>query len=316
MPTVVINHDLPLEEAIEGRCPDLTVVTANGTDEAVTALADAEFLVCNPGSWDDRLLEALSPGDWVQATSAGYAAFPLEPFHDRGVTFTNATGIHDPVVAEHVFALAFAFSRTIPTFVSKQAEHTWGPRTEVSGDLTDWTGRTLTVYGLGSIGETIARRGLAFGMEVYGVKRDPADYDGRLPADRVLGSEAFHDVLPETDLLVAIVPLTEETRGVIDGDVFRALPDSAVLVNVARGPVVDETALLDALAAGELAGAGLDVFEEEPLPADSPLWDREDVLVTPHVGGRSDTFPRRFADLFAENYERWRADEPLRNQLV
>jgi D-2-hydroxyacid dehydrogenase (NADP+) len=98
--------------------------------------------------------------------------------------------------------------------------------------------------------------------------------------------------------------------------VFRALPDSAVLINVSRGPVVDEDALVEALREDEIAGAGLDVFETEPLPEDSPLWDREDVLVTPHVGGRSDTFPARFADLFAENYERWRAGEPLRNEIA
>lgn len=316
MPTVVVNHDLPLADALEGRYDDLTVVSAAGTDEAISALADAEFLVCNPGRWDDRLLEALDPGDWIQATSAGYAAFPLEEFRERGVSFSNATGVHDPVVAEHVFALAFAFSRTIPTFVSKQRARVWGPRDEVTADLTDWTGRTLTVYGLGSIGETIAERGSAFGMDVYGVKRDPDDYDGHLPAARVLAGDEFHDVLPETDLLVGIVPLTEETRGSIDETVFRALPDTAILVNVSRGPVVDEAALVDALRAGEIAGAGLDVFETEPLPEASPLWDREDVIVTPHVGGRSDTFPTRFADLFLDNYERWRRDESLRNQIV
>ena len=316
MPTLVIHHDLPLAGAIEGRFDDLTVVTTDDREEAAAALADAEMLVCNPTRWDDRLLESLSSGDWVQATSAGYAAFPVDAFRERGVGFSNATGVHDPVVAEHAFALAFAFSRLIPTFVSKQAERTWGPRNEVTADLTDWTGDTLTVYGLGSIGETIAERGAAFGMEVYGVKRDPDDYSGSLPAERVLGSDEFHDVLPETDLLVSIVPLTEETRGSIDGEVFRTLPDSAVLVNVSRGPVVDEAALVEALQESEIAGAGLDVFETEPLPEDSPLWEREDVLVTPHVGGRSDTFQTRFADLFAENYGRWRAGDPLRNQIV
>jgi D-2-hydroxyacid dehydrogenase (NADP+) len=316
MPTVAVDHDLPLADALEGRCEDLAVVSTEGPEATTAALADAEALVTNPTRWDDRLLESLSPGDWVQATSAGYAAFPVEAFRERGVAFANASGLHDPVVAEHAFALAFAFSRTILEFVSKQAEHVWGPRTAVTADLTDWTGDTLTVYGLGSIGETIARRGSAFGMDVYGVKRDPDDYDGSLPDERVLASEAFHGVLPETDLLVAIVPLTEETRGSLDASVFRALPDSAVLINVSRGPVVDEAALVGALRGDELAGAGLDVFETEPLPDESPLWDREDVIVTPHVGGRSNTFPGRFADLFAENYERWRAGEPLRNRIA
>ena len=316
MPTLVIDHDLPLADAIEGRYDDLEIVTTDGGEGTTDALADAEILVCNPTRWDDRFLEDLSSGDWVQATSAGYAAFPVEAFRERGIGFSNATGVHDPVVAEHAFAHAFAFSRLVPTFASKQAERTWGPRDEVTGDLTDWTGDTLTVYGLGSIGETIAERGASFGMDVYGVKRDPDDYDGSLPAERVLATDEFHDVLPGTDLLVAIVPLNEGTRGSIDAEVFRALPDSAVLINVSRGPVVDETALVKALREGEIAGAGLDVFETEPLPEDSPLWDREDVLVTPHVGGRSDTFPTRFADLFAENYERWRTGEPLRNEIA
>ena len=316
MPTVVVNHDLPIADALDGRCEGLSVVSTSSNEDTVSALSDAEFLVCSSGGWNDSYLEGLGTGDWVQATSAGYDAFPIEEFRDRGVRFTNATGIHDPVVAEHVFALAFAFSRMIPEFVTKQADRVWGPRTEVSVELTDWTDRTVTVYGLGSIGEAIAERALAFGSDVYGVKRNPAEYDGSLSADRVLGSGELYDVLPETDLLVAIVPLTEETRGSIDASVFEALPDSALLVNVARGPVVDEAALLDALQSGEIAGAGLDVFETEPLPEESPLWDRDDVLITPHIGGRSNTFPDRFAALFAENYGRWQEDDELRNQIA
>jgi len=204
----------------------------------------------------------------------------------------------------------------IPEFVSKQAERQWGPRTEVSMELTDWNDHTLTVFGLGNIGEEIAGRGLAFGMDVYGVKRDPDEYDGCLSAERVLASNEFHDVLPETDLLVIIVPLTDETRNSIDQSVFRVLSDSAILINVARGPVVDEAALVDALRAGEIAAAGLDVFDEEPLPENSPLWTRDDVIITPHVGGRSDTFPDRLAELFVENYERRQRDERLLNQIV
>lgn len=316
MPTVVVNHDLPIDSELEGRRDGITVVSTTGREETVSALADARILVCNPSNWDDRYLEALAPDDWVQATSAGYDAFPIDEFRDRGVTFTNAAGIHDPVVAEHVFALALAFSRTIPAFVSKQRDRVWGPRTEVTAGLSDWKDDTLTVYGLGSIGEEVAERGLAFGMDVYGVKRDPEAYAGCLPAERVLAADDLSDVLPVTDLLVAAVPLTEETRMSIDADVFRAVPDSTVFINVARGPVVDETALVEALRTGEIASAGLDVFETEPLPEGSPLWNRDDVIVTPHVGGRSDTFPGRFVDLLMENYERWRQDEPLRNRIA
>lgn len=316
MPTVVVHHDLPIADALRDRWDDLTVVATSNPGETASTLAEAECLVCNPTNWDDRYLDGLGPGDWIQATSAGYDAFPIERLRERGVTFTNAAGIHDPIVAEHVFALTFAFSRLIPEFAAKQNERVWGPRADVSAHLTDWKDRTLTIFGLGSIGEAVASRALAFDMEVYGIKRTPEDYAGCLPADRVLGGDAFHDVLEETDLLVVTVPLTDATHHAIDDAVFRALPDSAILINVARGPVVDEAALEEALQAERLAGAGLDVFESEPLPEASPLWSRDDVLVTPHVGGRSNNFTERFAALFAENYERWRTDDSLSNRIA
>lgn len=316
MPTVVINHDLPLAEALEGRRDDLTVISASDREETLSALSDAEVLVCNSGGWDESYLGALDSDDWIQITSAGYDTYPISRIRERSITFANATGNYGPVVAEHTFALALSFTRMIPEFSRKQEDKTWGPRTEISLELSDWKDHTLTVYGLGDIGESIAERGLAFEMEVYGVKRSPEDYDGCLSSGYVLSPNEFYDVLPETDLLVAIVPLTEETRGSINREVFSALPNSAILINVSRGPVVDERALIEALRSDEIAGAGLDVFETEPLPEDSPLWERDDVILTPHVGGRSNTFPERFASLFLENYDRWRTDESLVNQIV
>ena len=316
MHTAVVNHDLPIAEALEGRHEDLSVVKVSGVEETVSALFEAEILVCNGTRWDEQFLEGLESGNWLQPTSAGYDAFPVDELADRGVRLSNASGVHNPVVAEHAFALAFAFSRMVPEFSAKQNRTEWGPRDEISSELTDWKNHTLTVFGLGSIGEDIAVRGLAFEMDVYGIKRDPDDYNGGLDPDRVLGTEAFHDVLPETDLLVIVVPLTDETRNTIDTDVFRALPDSAIVINIARGEVVDEGDLLDALEDDEISSAGLDVFEAEPLPVESPLWERDDVLVTPHVAGRSNTFPDRFADLFFDNYERWRTDSELINRVV
>ena len=131
---------------------------------------------------------------------------------NRGITLTNATGVHDPVVAEHVFALAFSFSHQLPRLISDQTEESWGSRTDLSMEMTDWKDSTLTVYGLGSIGEEIAKRGSAFEMNVYGIKRTPTDYEGCAPDERVLSNDEFFDILPETDLLMAIVLLTDETR--------------------------------------------------------------------------------------------------------
>lgn len=316
MPTVVVRHDLPIDTVLRDRVEDLTVRAAANAEETVAGLTDAELLVCNTANWDDRFLAELDSGDWVQTTSAGYDTIPVTELGERGIALSNAAGVHDSVVAEHAFALALAFSRNIPEFVSKQSDRTWGPRTAVTAELTDWRNDVLTIYGLGNIGEAIAERGIAFGMDVYGVKRRPDDYDGYLPPDRVLASDGFRDALPETDLLVVSVPLTERTRRSIDADVFRALPESSIVVNVARGEVVDQVALLDALRSGEIAGAGLDVFETEPLPEDSPLWSRDDVVVTPHVGGRSNDFPERFVSLFSENLERWRNGESLVNAVT
>lgn len=315
MPTVVIRHDLELAAAIEGERDGLSVITAPDREAVMAQLPAAEMFVVNPSNWRGEYLEALDSGDWIQATSAGYEAFPLDAFANRGITFTNATGNYGPVVAEHVFGLAFAFSRKLPAFIDRQRDHRW-ERSEIALELSDWKDHRLTIYGLGNIGEAIAKRGQAFEMSVAGVKKTPTDYDGCVPAERVVGPADMESLLPKTDLLVVTAPLTEETRHAIDASVFEALPAAAIVINVARGPVVDTAALLDALAAEEIAGAGLDVFETEPLPEDSPLWDREDVLLTPHVGGRSDTFPDRFGALFIENYDRRQRGETLKNRIV
>ncbi|MFB6300961.1 MAG: D-2-hydroxyacid dehydrogenase [Halobacteriales archaeon] len=315
MPTVVIRHDLDLAPAIEDRRGDLHVTPAPDADAVMDLLPDADMLVVNPSNWQDEFLTALDPGDWIQATSAGYEAFPLEAFDEQGIVFTNATGNYGPVVAEHVFGLAFAFSRNLPEFRDRQREHRW-ERSEIALELSDWKDHRLTIFGLGNIGEAIAIRGQAFEMTVAGVKKTPADYDGCVPADRVVGPDRMETLLPKTDLLVVTAPLTEQTHHAIDQSVFTALPNDAIVINVARGPVVDTDALLDALEADEIAGAGLDVFEEEPLPEESPLWDRDDVLLTPHVGGRSDTFPDRFAELFLDNFDRRQRGDTLKNRIV
>jgi D-2-hydroxyacid dehydrogenase (NADP+) len=314
MTTVVVRHDLDLAPAVADRLDDVDLIVADDTAETIAALERADVLAINPGNWDGALLDGLSEGDWIQSTAIGYDAFPIEVFAERGVQFTNASGNYGPVVTEHVFAMAFAFSRGLGRFSRMQRDDEWDR--SLGLELGDWLDATMTVIGLGNLGEVIAERGQAFGFAVNGVKRNPAQYDGCVPPDRVLGNDEWTSRLPETDLLVATVPLTEETEGMVDEAVFAALPDSAMLVNVARGPVVDQDALLSALEAGEVAGAGLDVFEEEPLPSDSPLWDREDVIITPHVAGRSDSFADRYATLFVENYERRERGDPLRNRIV
>ncbi|ELZ31433.1 D-isomer specific 2-hydroxyacid dehydrogenase NAD-binding protein [Halogeometricum pallidum JCM 14848] len=314
MPTAVIYHDTPIASTVEDLTDDPTVVAAESDADVRDHLADADIFVTNPNHWRDDFLDSLSAGTWIQSTSIGYDAFPVDEFADRDVTFTNAETLHDTVVSEHAFALMFALSRRLGPVLDNQRRRDWDR--SVGAEMWLWEGTQMTVFGLGNIGESIARRARAFGFEVFGVKRTPSIYSGVLTGDRVVATEQFHELLPETDLLVLTVPLTDETHHAIDASVFSALPDSAVVVNVARGPVVDQDALLAALETGELRGAGLDVFEDEPLPRDSPLWERDDTVVTPHVGGRSEDFAIRFARLFLDNYRRWRDGESLANRIV
>lgn len=313
MATAVIFHDTPIARVIRERTTGLTVVDAETESDVREHLGDAEIFVTNPEGWSDGFLDFLGTDDWVQATSIGYAGFPVSRLRDRGVTFTNAATVHDAVVSEHALALALSLSRQLGPLRDSQREQRWDR--QMGADMWDWKGRQMTVFGLGNIGEAVARRARAFGFEVVGVKRTPSTYTGTLGRDRVIATDDFHDALPATDLLVLTVPLTDETRHSIDAEVLSALPDSAVLVNVSRGPVVDEQALVTALRNGTLAGAGLDVTETEPLPSESPLWDFDDVVITPHVGGRSRDFPDRFARLFVDNYDRWRDGQPLVNRV-
>lgn len=318
MPTAFVHPDLPVDVTasdLRGRREELRVLSVDGADggddELLELVGRADVFVCSNRAWDDAYLGELEAGDWVQTIGAGYDAYPVERFEERGIALTNAPGIHGPAAGEHTFALALAFSRRLPTYFRQQRDHEWDRYTG-----GEWADRRMTVLGIGAIGEAIAERGLAFGMEVSGVKRDPDTYEGCLDPADVVGAGALEEVLPGTDLLVVVVPLTESTRGLVDADVFERLPDSAVVINVARGSVVDTDDLLAALDGGEIAGAGLDVFDEEPLPEDSPLWDREDVIVTPHVAGVSDRYPGRFADLFLAAYDEWRSTGNLTNRVA
>lgn len=314
MPVVIVRHDLPIAEALKGTRENLTVVAAESNDHANELLPDGDSFVVNPTNWEHDFLDGLDEGDWVQATSTGYSAFPVEEFEARGITFTNATGNYGAPVADHVFALALGLARGVPVFVDNQRRREWN-RAHGS-ELIDLDGRTMTVVGMGNIGESVARRGLAFAMEVYGTKRKPDEYDGCLSEDRVLASDELETVIDETELLVLTVPLTEETRHLVDRETFETLPNTALLVNVARGPVVDQDALIEALDTGQIAGAGLDVFDPEPLPEYSRLWEFENAIVTPHVGGRSKDFVSRFIELYLYNYDRRRTDEQLKNRIV
>ena len=284
---------------------------AEGVGPALAAADPPRILVTNNDSWRPAYLDTLEEGDWVAATATGTDIYATDRFADRGVTLTNMPTIYDEAVSNHAFAMAFSAARRLGDYRDNQRDGTW--HREKAG-MTDFAGDVCCVVGLGRIGEPIAERAAAFGMTVRGVKRDVSGYDGA--ADSVYPSDRLVDAMDGARLAIVIVPLTEATAGLVDREALGALDDEAILVNVARGPVVATDALVAALDVGELRAACLDVFDEEPLPTDSPLWDRDDVQITPHVAGWSEKLPGRALSVFLDQYDAHEAGEPLPHRVV
>jgi phosphoglycerate dehydrogenase-like enzyme len=254
-------------------------------------------------------LEAAASLRWVHVHSAGADRPVYVRLRERGVQVTTSSGANSAVVAQSALAGLLALARHLPQLWAAQRERTWAPLL-ASGQPRDLQGQHAVLVGWGPIGQHLGRLLLALGLRVTVVRqhdRPAGEGFATVPGDRL------HEVLPQADWLLLACPLTQATRGLIDGRALALLPAHARLVNVARGEVVDEPALVAALQSGRLGGAFLDVFAHEPLPAASPLWALPNVLVTPHSAGFSDGNAARVTGLFLENLRRWHAGEPLRN---
>ena len=260
-------------------------------------------------TYEERFLGA--EFDWIHSIQAGVDRFPFDALRERGIALTNSTGIHGDVVGETGVGLMLAFARRLHVHRSNQERGEWVK--PAWDDAFPLRRESACVVGLGTLGQGIATRASALGMGVTGVKRTPTPVDS---VDRVYPPEDLHEAIADARFVALAVPLTDDTEGMLGAPEFETMRDDAYLVNVARGPVVDQAALVDALDAGELAGAGLDVFETEPLPADSTLWDREEVIVTPHAAGFNDEYYERVATIVRENLRRFDAGESLTNQVV
>lgn len=292
------------------------MITRSPEDEARwrELLAEAEVLFDFDHTHRQDLPELAPRLRWVQATSAGIGQFVRRMGYDTripGAIFTTASGVHARPLAEFCAMAMLMFSRNLWQMQRLQAGRRW----ERFG-ATDLAGRTLGIVGVGRIGVEVARLGKALGMTVLGVKRSaaggrPAD----LSCDELCGPEGLRDVLRRAEYLVLITPHTAETEGMLGAGELALLPPGAVLINIGRGSVIDEGALVDALRDGRLGGAALDVFATEPLPAESPLWDMPNVLISPHSASTSDRENARLTDLFCDNLRRYLAGEPLRNVL-
>jgi phosphoglycerate dehydrogenase-like enzyme len=278
-----------------GAVPGVELVCPRDDDGVHEALrSGAPCLVTHV--WQDRFLQGSLR--WIQCQGAGVDQFPREALARSSVVLTNARGAH-PAAAEHVFGLLLALTRGIARSVRDQAARSWVPAND--HELADLT---LAIVGLGAIGEQVARRAAGWDMRLIGIKRDAVRYDGVVRDVR--GTEALEDVCRAADVLVLAAPLTGETAGLVGTRELAALGDGW-LINVGRGRLVDETALLEWLR-GPGRGAGLDVFEREPLPPESPLWDLPNVVITPHVAGSTLRYGERLAAIFERNLQAFRGE--------
>jgi D-2-hydroxyacid dehydrogenase (NADP+) len=247
---------------------------------------------------------------WIQLISAGVPGELCQPAHQRGLTVTNLAGLYGPSIAEHAFALMVTLARNLHVAFRNQVERHWD-RT-VANTMTDLQGKTLAVVGLGNIGQSIARLGRAYGMRVVGCRRT----DRPTPhVDRVYPCRELRAMLGEADYVAVAAPLTPHTEGLLGEAEFAALKRGAVYVNVSRGGVAQEKALLAALASGQVSAAGLDVYAVEPLPPEHPFWTMPQVLVSPHYSGEVVNNSARPAERFARNLRRWLANEELEGKV-
>lgn len=259
-------------------------------------------------AYHDSYLEEVH---WIHSIQAGVDRFPFDELRKHGVTLTNSSGIHGPAVGETVVGYMLSFARRLLPAVKSQVHREWSP--PAWDDAYTLADERCCIVGVGALGRGIVDRASALGLDVVGVRRTGEPLDG---VRTVYTPDDLHTAIQDSKFVVLAVPLVDETRNLMSTEEFAVMRDDAILINVARGPVVDQEALVGALEAGTLDGAALDVFEAEPLPEDSPLWGFEEVLITPHCAGFTEDYYRNVADLVQENLNHIDAGEGLVNRIV
>ena len=313
---IALYHRFPLwqvppwfTERLRRDFPQLEVVHLPNYDRVMEEIADTDIAI----SWSLRgeQIKAAKKLRWIHSTAAAVHQMMTPELRATEVIVTNARDVHGPVVAEHAIALAFALAKRLPQAVRYQEQAHWGqydlwfsePRPR------ELNGATMTIIGLGAIGTPLAKLAKALGMRVVAVREHPER--GREVADAVHGFEDLDSALTAGDFVVLAVPVTPKTRHLMNAARLARLKPDAYLINVGRGVLIDEAALVEALRARSFAGAALDVTTEEPLPANSPLWQMDNVLITPHIAGLTDRMWERHYEHYTKNLRRFLAGDPL-----
>ncbi|PWU69771.1 MULTISPECIES: D-2-hydroxyacid dehydrogenase [Gracilibacillus] len=294
--TIAVNLDLKEKELewIQNHAQDWNVIA--GADLSAEELLQAEIML----NWKKGVRDILSESNrlrWVQTWSAGVNRLPLEQLKAKGIHLTSANGVHAYPISETIFAMLLGFTRRIDTYVRQQQLKKW----EHANLRKEIHEKTIGILGIGAIGLETARIAKAFGMKVLGMR-----YSGRSAeyVDQMYKPKELDKLLPQCDYVVITLPLTEQTKDMFTTKEFKLMKENAFLVNIGRGPIIKEADLIQALEKNEIAGAGLDVFVEEPLAVDSPLWEMENVIITPHTAGSTEYYTERvIRDIFLPNFK-------------
>lgn len=295
-----------LATAVRDRLPNCTVAMARTPDEERKLLKTARIAIGL--DIDTEQLSVAENLELFACVFAGTGHLPQDALADHGVAVTNASGVHGPNISEYVIGAMVTHARQWQRAHRQQARREWR-----NYETTEVYGSTVAVVGLGAIGQTIVDRLDAFDVETIGVRYSP-EKDG--PTDEIYGFDDFHEAISDAEYVVLACPLTEATRGLVDAEALRTMRSDAVLINIARGPIVDTEALVSDLRNSRIRGAALDVTDPEPLPEDHPLWGLSNVTITPHNAGHTPHYYDRVAEILAVNVSRLDAGDDLTNRVV
>jgi phosphoglycerate dehydrogenase-like enzyme len=302
-----------MPETIQRRWPEMRVVHLPDYDRLPEELPDSDIFVGY--SLRPQQLVHARKLRWIHSTAAGVAQLMYPELRDSGIIVTNPSGIFSPPMAEHVMGVMLALARNLPDSVRYQAQSCWGQQAlwDKPQSLTELSGKVLLIIGYGSIGRELARRAHAFDMRIWGVTRSGKGDTSH--TEKILPVAQLDEALPQADYVVLAAPETPETNQLMDAARIGKMKRGARFINVARGSLLDETALLRALEEGRLGGAVLDVTSTEPLPPESPLWKAPNLLITPHTSAISDRLWIRQTELLMDLLERWFDGRELFNQV-
>ncbi|KIL49108.1 D-2-hydroxyacid dehydrogenase [Jeotgalibacillus campisalis] len=285
--TLIITQNLTsdLEEQVHSLLPDWNIIAGKDSSHWKSCIQEAEVIA----GWKKEMEELLTDESklkWLQSCSAGVDNLSLETFEKRSQLVTSANGVHANPISETIFAMMLGLTRLIHTYVKQQQTKTW----HHAGLGLEMHGKTLGLLGAGAIGKETAKIAKAFGMKVIGIRRSGKEEEN---FDKMVSLKELTNILPDCDYVVNTLPHTKETTNLFGPDQFNVMKESAFFINIGRGETVNEKSLIEALQENKIAGAGLDVFEQEPLEENNPLWEMDQVIITPHTSGATEYYNQR-----------------------